>query len=470
MEKRQKAGSAPSSARYWSVSVAIFIVCLLAGVSHAERLRPFYPSLIDTNTGAPVELSSFTSAERCGVCHSAQYEGWSQSMHAFAFKDPFYRAVLAEASRETGGKVDRLCVGCHTPIGTVAEFVWIKENGEIEVDEMANEGVTCDLCHSIVEVFPLELEGELGNAGFLVDPQGPKRGPHKDAISDFHATEVSPLHSRSEICGACHNIFHPVENVKIARTYDEWANSIYAENGIQCQDCHMVPPVLVPEVARTLRKPHLPGSTSNFNTFRTPFYPHTFSGANVPIPQLMGAEGHAAQAERLLQLAATVSINLVKFNSTKNTLGIDITIKNERAGHNLPTSMTEIRQMWMELTVKDMSADSELVWVSGALDEEGNLDPDAKRFGARAVDKDGNPTWKPWKIHAIDFDNSIPAKRTARLSYTAKLEDSSGPYRVSARLLYRSFPQHLADKYLKLPDYTVPVITMASDMLMVDSR
>jgi hypothetical protein len=433
-------------------------------------LRPFYPSLLDTNTGEPVELSSFTPAERCGVCHTAQYEGWGQSMHAFAFKDPFYRAVLAEASRETEGRVDRLCVGCHTPIGTVAEFVWIREDGQIDVDDMANEGVTCDLCHSITEVFPLEAGGELGNAGFLIDAQGPKRGPHENAKSDYHAIEVSELHSRSELCGACHNVFHPVENVKIARTYDEWENSIYAENGIQCQDCHMVPPVLVPEIARSLRKPNLPGSTSNFDTFRAPFYPHTFSGANVPIPRLMGAEGHAEQAERLLQLAATVSIGLVQFSEAKDTLGIDVTIKNERAGHNLPTSMTEIRQMWLEMTVKDMAAKSEFVWISGALDEEGNLDPDARRFGARAVDREGNPTWKPWEIHAIEYDNSIPAKRTARLSYTTQLDGSKGPYQVTARLLYRSFPQHLADKYLKIEGFIVPVITMASDELIAGKR
>ena len=274
----------------------------------------------------------------------------------------------------------------------------------------------------------------------------------------------------SLICGACHNVFHPVTNTKIARTYEEWNGSIYAENNIQCQDCHMVPPIMVTEVARSMRKPMMPGSTSNFDTFRTPFYPHTFSGANVPIPELMGAKDHAELNKTLLQLAASISIDYVNYDSGAKTLAVEVIVKNERAGHNLPTGMTEIRQMWVQLILTGADDGDVTVYESGWLDEAGKLDPDANRFGAHAVDKDGATTWKPWRVEEIISDNTIPPKRSARLKYSVKLDEGQGPVRITAKLRYRSFPQALADQYLPQYKLKVPVITMASDSLIFGGK
>jgi len=68
-----------------------------------------------------------------------------------------------------------------------------------------------------------------------------KRASLKDAVSPYHKTEYSELHTKSDFCGNCHNIFNPVTNFPVERTYDEWKYSIYAQKSIQCQDCHMVP-------------------------------------------------------------------------------------------------------------------------------------------------------------------------------------------------------------------------------------
>ncbi|HSH69970.1 MAG TPA: hypothetical protein VK997_08635, partial [Deferrisomatales bacterium] len=264
-----------------------------------------------------------------------------------------------------------------------------------------------------------------------------------------------------EICGACHNVFHPVSNTRIARTYQEWRDSVYAENDIQCQDCHMVPPVLVPQVAATLKKPTLPGSTSVFETFRSPFYPHTFSGANVPIPELLGNADHAADARTLLQQAASVTITDVEPDPENGTLTFLVTVRNEHAGHNLPTGMTEIRQMWLDVRVFQ-GEEKEPVWRSGGLDEAGRIDPEARLFRALAVDSSGRPTWKPWEVEGIAEDTSIPAKQSAKVEYRVPVAAAGGPLRVEATLRYRSFSQQIADDYLKRDGYRVPVIAMAS--------
>lgn len=420
----------------------------------------FFPSMLDTVNGQPVDLTKFRVASACGECHPTQHGQWMDSMHAQSFKDPFYRAVLAQASKEGGPEMDRLCTGCHTPIGTLAEFVWVRSTGEVVSNEFVNEGITCDVCHSIASIRHPKKGEPMGNAAFLVDTTGTKYGPYDDAYSDFHPTKFSQLHTQSDFCASCHNIYHPGTKTNIARTYDEWRDSVYEMNGIMCQDCHMVPPALVVPIADNLKKPNLVGSTSAWDTIRTPFYPHNFTGANVAVPILMGLTVEAADAKALLQSAAEVGVKIENFDPAAKTLAFSVSVRNERAGHNLPTGMTEIRQMWTEIEVRDISTKKTL-WHRGKLDANGHLDRDTVLYGAHGLNARGEPTWKPWEIAKIQFDNSIPPKSTLRDDHTVDVGDAKGPFLVTATLRYRSFDQKLADEYLKKEGYKVPVVVMA---------
>jgi len=224
----------------------------------------------------------------------------------------------------------------------------------------------------------------------------------------------------------------------------------------------MVPPEVAAQVATTMEKPVLSGRSSNFGTQRTPFFRHDFTGANAAIPRLLGHSRHAGDAAARLQIAATVEVD---FRGTPVAGGVgevEVRVKNLRAGHNLPTSMTELRQMWLHVQVSDGGREGAVVWESGALDAAGNLDPQAKTFGARAVDGDGNPTWKPWQIHRIAEDTSIPPRGEATELYRFAVPVATrGPLRVRAVLRYRSFPQTVADRYLDVAGYRVPTIDMA---------
>ncbi|GAB6061372.1 multiheme c-type cytochrome [Deferrisoma palaeochoriense] len=423
----------------------------------------FYPKILNTTTGLPATPGQFTSADTCGYCHPVQYEQWRGSMHANALADPLYRALWREASRDTAGATDRFCAGCHAPVGALTEQVWIRDSGEIVIDPRADEGVTCDFCHSVVGVKLLEKGGNPGNSGLAVEPEGPKRGPYADAHSSFHATAYSDIHTQSEFCGACHNVFHPVNETEIARTYEEWKRSEYARAGIQCQDCHMVPPEVAARVADTLEKAVRRGLTSSFDTVRSPFFDHDFTGANAAIPTLLNHWRHANDARLRLQSAARLRLELPDAAAPGRVLEVAVGVENARAGHNLPTSMTELREMWLEVVVEDLGREGAVVFRSGGLDDRGRRDPAARRFGARAVDAEGRPTWKPWRIAAIADDTSIPPRSTRTERYEIGLpDDAQGPFRVTARLLYRSLPQEVADEYLDRPGWRVPLVEMAA--------
>ena len=128
------------------------------------------------------------------------------------------------------------------------------------------------------------------NASFIVDPGPVKRGPYRDSDSPYHETEYSELHTKSEFCANCHNVFHPSNNFPIEDTYREWKTSVYAQAGIQCQDCHMMPVEKAIEAARTLVRPANPGRAAMGGPQREQVFTHEFVGANAVVTELLGAK------------------------------------------------------------------------------------------------------------------------------------------------------------------------------------
>ena len=66
-------------------------------------------------------------------------------MHSNASTDPIYRAALDHASKSTGGKVDKLCMSRHMPIGVVTGEATPSRRG---ISAVANRGVSYEVCYS----------------------------------------------------------------------------------------------------------------------------------------------------------------------------------------------------------------------------------------------------------------------------------------------------------------------------------
>jgi hypothetical protein len=444
------------------------VVLLLAAVSTGwsagvdKEKFPFFPTLLNSATGEQVSSTDFEDPSVCRGCHPEIYKQWDGSMHSNAINDPIFTALWKMPVEETDGELEQLCAGCHTAIGTLAGEVKLnRETGVFEMSDIARRGVQCDLCHTIKEsTRHLTPTLEPFNASIIVDPGEVKRGPYDDSESPYHDTAYSELHTRSEFCGNCHNVFHPVSFFPIERTYDEWSKSVYAQAGIQCQDCHMMPVELAIETARTMKKQKNPGQPAIMGPQRDQMYTHEFVGGNAVVTELLGAKQHAGIAVKRLQNAASLSLELPEKAAPGELVRLKAVVRNETAGHNLPTSLTEVRQVWLEVKA---TVDGKTVYHNGGIDEKGKIDPEAAMFGAVAMDKDGHHTVKPWEIVRFESVTTIQPKGSAVVPYAFLLPaDAEGPIDVAATLHYRTASQELANFLLGEGAPTISVIDMVS--------
>lgn len=428
---------------------------------------PFFPSLITTDTGRPVTPDKFESPEVCMGCHPDIHAQWKGSMHANAFNDPVFQALWKLGEKETKGFTKNLCGGCHTAIGVVSNDLSFKD-GEFVTSDIARQGVQCDVCHTIKESSFLETPTyEPSNASLIVAPGEVKRGPYKDSVSPYHKCEYSELHTKSKFCANCHQVFHPVSNFHIERTYDEWKYSVYAQHDIQCQDCHMMPVEKSIEAARTLKKPVNPGQPCTMGPKRERMATHEFVGANFTIPALLGAKEHAAMAEQRLKSAAELDVKVPAAVKAGALATVAVKVTNVGAGHNLPTSLTEVRQMWLDVRVTD--AEGRQVFRSGDLDEKGDLREEARIFNSHAVDKDGHHTVKPWEIARFEYVKTIPPKGSATENYSFVVPaDAKLPLTVMAVLRYRSYPQSVANLLLGKDAPVLPIVDMAEKSVHIN--
>lgn len=438
--------------------------------------QPFPPSYITTDGAKPhaaLTPDDWTDARICGQCHSRQYQGWKGSMHSHAFHDPVFQALWALAEKDESVDVFNHCASCHSPIGTLTKTIQFDpdkgEHGGFVTGEIAGQGVSCDVCHTMSGTnFQDTAVLEHGNASFEISPGPKKRATLKDAKSPFHETEYSEHHSQSAFCGNCHQIFNPVTNYPVERTYDEWKYSIYAQKGIQCQDCHMVPVDAAIEVADTMKRPgelknnDLGGYAAMGGPYRAVVHDHRFVGGNAVITAAMDGTGtdndNYQDAIQRLQNVASLSLKIKRGKGKQYKLRVKV--KNDRAGHNLPTSLTEVRQVWLEVIVKDDKG-RELLR-SGTITSENNRPDDSVWFGAHAVDVDGNDTILPWKVAYFTEFNTIPPKGYKYGRYGFTLPDDATKVSVIAKLHYQSFSQKVANLLLGGDAPKIPVIEMAS--------
>jgi len=214
------------------------------------------------------------------------------------------------------------------------------------------------------------------------------------------------------------------------------------------------------EAAKTLVKPLNPGTAAMGGPRRDQVYTHEFVGANAAVTELLGAKQHAEIAVKRLQNAASISLELPEQAGAGNIVRFKVKVRNETAGHNLPTSLTDVRQVWIEVVAK--AGDKEL-FHSGGLDANGKVDPEAPMFHAVAVDKDGHHTSKPWEIVRFESNTTIPPKGSATEAYSFELPaDVKGPLAVTATLRYRSFDQELANLLLGAAAPKVPIVDMVA--------
>lgn len=333
----------------------------------------------------------------CAPCHggasnmaSAPMPTWSASLMSVAGRDPLFFAQLTTANQDVPG-VGYYCLRCHVPTAIVSGNA-ADPTGE-SLSESDKDGVTCHFCHGMVD--PISKAGapngdvailaaladkpsHYGNAQFVLDPAGLRRGPYPEAGA-LHPYTGSPFHRTAELCGTCHDVGNvavdrvdggyaynaphqragnpdPTAQFPLERTFTEWKQSAFAKGGVDmggrfggpgatvvstCEDCHM---------------PRENAKGCFFEPPRVDLARHDFAGASAwvldivalregpKVDQAALAQGHV-NAVSMLQRAATLS--LAKVGSD-----VQVRVQNE-SGHKLPTGHIEGRRVFLNVIFTD---------------------------------------------------------------------------------------------------------------------
>lgn len=363
--------------------------------------------------------SKFGPSAGCG-CHAALLTQWQQSMHAKALTDPLYVLKLEEGEADTGGALGPYCNACHAPIAVMAgELTSVDQS---KVSKVGSEGIVCDFCHQVSGT-----DGPIGNTSTAVTGDGIKLAQLKDPQAP-HAAAYSQFHETAEFCGNCHNVDHPGNGMHLEATYTEWKNGPYAAEGIVCQDCHMTP-------GAGVTKPN-PGKAASMGPDREHIYTMTFAGGNVGL-------GDAVLAEERLKAAAELTLDLPEVVEAGD-VDLTTTITNIGAGHYLPTGLTEVRQMWLEVT---------------ATDENGTeLMSERRDFGSVLKNAEGEYPVELWDAVEFYSDDRIPPKESTSNEYSFPM--ATGAVTVKAALYYRSCSEEMAEKAgVEIPTTTMAEVT-----------
>ncbi len=395
---------------------------------------------------APVkkfELDQFIEPDTCGGCHGEIQEQWTNSMHNLSHKDPVYNRVakFLRKGLTQAGEIQEAesCVKCHTPVGVVTGFPEKLSDDLSRTPEIATQGIQCDYCHSAVDTTRMYNNGLVLSPGHGEDDPGVKYGPFDDSEPDFHEAAFSKLHQSSEICGTCHNVKHVAFGTDLETTYTEWANSPYndpdPDKRVVCQGCHMYQRPGIPATGSTDR-PKNPGTATDYSVERPHIFTHYFVGGNTGVTGEFGDKNKQEMAVARLQNAAKISLNTEKLAQKQ----LDVRVSNTGAGHSIPTGVGDLRQVWLEISIRD--ANQQLVFQSGFLDPKKELPDDTIIFRTILGDGNGNPVLNLAKAKQVLSDNRIPAMQTVTQTIPLDFVPQKN-FVITVRLLYRGMPQKI---------------------------
>ncbi len=248
----------------------------------------------------PKGLASLKSQD-CGACHQNHYQEWLTSTHAHAWTDVQFQSEIKKESSPY------MCINCHIPLENQQEFVIkglvngdiyqpVKEKNTHFDKSLQQEGINCASCH-------------VRNGAVIGITDAPK-APHK--------TIADPSFLSETLCIGCHNANHQVNKQLVCtfETGDEWKAGPYFGKK-NCISCHM----------KTTNRSLVDG----YNVRKSHF--HNFPGSGLPkvkgdkVAMLIGYSFHPSVLKKVYQKG--------------DKIHFDFKVKNEFAGHKVPTGDPE---------------------------------------------------------------------------------------------------------------------------------
>jgi len=450
--------------------------------------KHFLPSLMTTDTGQFIDPKDFPTAQYCGRCHKEAQHQWRESAHSNSNRAPWYLRNVDMLKDTKGVEYTRHCEGCHDPVAMVAGTL---TQGADKRRPFDADGVTCSVCHSIQKT---DTRGTgsyvIAVPAVLVDENGTRITRQVSDLEilthlDRHrAAVMQPLYKTPEFCAACHKAALPrdLNDYKWQRAislYDEWQNSSFAKQSplpfyvkdsvSTCVTCHMV-----------REKISLPDPGAKNGELAS----HRWLGANTIIPQYYGYD---EQAKKIVEFLRSNYLNVDLFalehggdgKDISAPLGMqsfevkpgelitaDVVLQNKGIAHALVPEQRDFYESWVDFTVKDKAG--KVLFESGFLQPNGDLDPRAHSFTNRLINPDGiqNREHQVWNNKIVAYNNTIQSGRSQLVRYAFHMPAAStGPVTLTATVRYRRFNQHFMDFGMKKTGndhYPQPVVEVVS--------
>jgi hypothetical protein len=394
--------------------VLIAAVLMLIAGSVTQRAQ-------GTHDRADREL--FQTSDRCMACHNTLSTSagedisfgfaWRPTMMANSARDPYWQAGVRRESidhPESQAAIEEECSKCHMPMANRQSRLQSREPevfshldfaSEKRIDRMAQDGVSCSLCHQIRPDNLGTRDSFVG--GFVIDttrPVGERQefGPYevekgenrimRSSSAGYQPTEGKHI-EQSELCATCHTLIttalgpngQKIGELPEQMPYQEWFNSDFRDKQ-SCQSCHM------PVVEEPVRM------TNTLGKFREGVGRHVFLGGNFFMQRMLNRyrgelgvvalpaelEGAAARTVDHLQ-SKTARVAVEKLEMSGSRLTADISVEN-LGGHKFPTAYPS-RRAWLHVKVLDRN--NQTLFESGGLNADGSItgndnDIDATRF------------------------------------------------------------------------------------------
>ena len=239
-----------------------------------------------TPAASPRDVSSakgygthFQTSDRCVACHNGLTTpagedvsigvNWRTSMMGNAGRDPYW---MAGVRRETidhptaTALIQDECSICHMPMmryeaklagGDGEAFAHLPPDPDKLADRLADEGVSCTVCHQIIETNLGTRPSFVG--GFKIDEKTAAGARHVYGPFEIDKGRTTIMHSSSafqpaegkhirssELCATCHTLFtqaldtegRVVGELPEQVPYQEWLHSAYKDTR-SCQSCHI---------------------------------------------------------------------------------------------------------------------------------------------------------------------------------------------------------------------------------------
>lgn len=470
----------------------------------AGKGGPFWPSSARTPMNRFIPSEFFLGSEQCGECHRDIYEQWKSSAHRFAsFNNQFYRRTIEHMQEIAGVQPSKWCAGCHDHALLFSGMFERPARELLHLPE-AHAGLSCVSCHAITRV-----HSTMGNADFTIaypalHVLASSENPWIRWIDRF-VTRVDPephrrtfmkpfMRNSSEFCSACHKVHLdvPVNHYRWVRglnEYDNWQASGVSGQGARsfyyppqpqtCVDCHM-PLVDSKDPGNRNGKVHshrfasansalayvnrdwaqlnevrkfLEGSVSVDIFAATPAMVDTGVPmwrrlSNPPRASSTFAVGEESDDAAIAfirnvgEVAAPVE-KVAPFARPGDTVRLDVVVRTRRVGHFFPGGTVDAADVWLEFTVEDASG--KLIFSSGAMDSDGNVDPGAHFYRSYLLDAHGNEINKrnAWQARSVLYVRLIPPGAADTVHYRVNIpRGAKGPLRARARLQFRKFPPY----------------------------